>query len=267
MIKIGIFGFGRSTDKVSKDKIKVIKKNDIPYHYSKFNYFSFEDDHVECDSSKIIFISFIKVIYKTLPAKELFQLMMKSTYEFADPGFILIDKVNNEDNLWFIEKIRATNPCVTGDTRLHTNLGMRTVKELFDAQSSIKATIDNRAFTSKFGTSVRDVLPVFKTSDKAKVWKITTKHGYEIKATEYHKFFTNRGKLELKDLVIGDSLQIQSGEGQWGVEGSYDLGLIYGMLLGDGHFTKNESTGECRAVLALWGKDKELKKKIFRRKS
>lgn len=253
----------KTTDKVSQDKIKVIKKNDIPFHYSKFNYFSFEDDHVECSSSKRTSSDvFKKVIYKTLPAKELFQLMMKSTYEFADPGFILIDKVNNEDNLWFIEKIRATNPCVTGDTRLHTNLGMRTVKELFDTQSSIRATIDNRAFTSKFGTSVRDVLPVFKTSDKAKVWKVTTKHGYEIKATEYHKFFTNRGKLELKDLVIGDSLQIQSGEGQWGAEGSYDLGLIYGMLLGDGHFTKNESTGECRAVLALWGKDRELKKSL-----
>ncbi len=228
----------KTTDKVSKDKIKVIKKNDIPYHYSKFNYFSFEDDHVECDSSKRTSSDlFKKVIYKTLPAKELFQLMMKSTYEFADPGFILIDKVNNEDNLWFIEKIRATNPCVTGDTRLHTNLGMRTVKELFDSQSRIKVTIDNRSFSEQTGTRIYNAIPVFKTSDKEKVYKITTKHGYEIKATKWHKFFTPKGKRELKDLKKGDSLQIQSGEGQWGKSGSYELGFSYGSYFREQKFS------------------------------
>jgi ribonucleoside-diphosphate reductase alpha chain len=36
---------------------------------------------------------------------------MASTYDFAEPGFVLIDKVNEMNNNWFAEKIRATNPC------------------------------------------------------------------------------------------------------------------------------------------------------------
>jgi len=36
---------------------------------------------------------------------------MSSTYDFAEPGFILIDEVNDKNNNWFVENIRATNPC------------------------------------------------------------------------------------------------------------------------------------------------------------
>ena len=36
---------------------------------------------------------------------------MTSTYDFAEPGFILIDQVNDWNNNWFCEEIRATNPC------------------------------------------------------------------------------------------------------------------------------------------------------------
>ena len=50
-------------------------------------------------------------IYRTMPARRLWDVIMSSTYDFAEPGFILIDKVNEMNNNWFCENIRATNPC------------------------------------------------------------------------------------------------------------------------------------------------------------
>ena len=50
-------------------------------------------------------------IYKTLPARRVWDLIMSSTYDFAEPGFILIDRVNEMNNNWWTENIRATNPC------------------------------------------------------------------------------------------------------------------------------------------------------------
>jgi len=50
-------------------------------------------------------------IYKVMPARRVWDVIMASTYDFAEPGFVLIDKVNEMNNNWFVENIRATNPC------------------------------------------------------------------------------------------------------------------------------------------------------------
>ncbi|HET7199632.1 MAG TPA: adenosylcobalamin-dependent ribonucleoside-diphosphate reductase, partial [Burkholderiales bacterium] len=50
-------------------------------------------------------------VYKTLPARRMWDVIMSSTYDFAEPGFILVDRVNEMNNNWWCENIRATNPC------------------------------------------------------------------------------------------------------------------------------------------------------------
>lgn len=50
-------------------------------------------------------------VYRRIKAKDLWEKVMSSTYDYAEPGFILVDRVNEMNNNWFCEVIRATNPC------------------------------------------------------------------------------------------------------------------------------------------------------------
>ncbi|HRD66489.1 MAG TPA: adenosylcobalamin-dependent ribonucleoside-diphosphate reductase [Candidatus Competibacter sp.] len=50
-------------------------------------------------------------IYRKIRARRLWDVIMASTYDYAEPGFILIDRANEMNNNWFCENIRATNPC------------------------------------------------------------------------------------------------------------------------------------------------------------
>lgn len=50
-------------------------------------------------------------VYRKIRARRLWDLIMASTYDYAEPGFILIDEVNAMNNNWFCENVRASNPC------------------------------------------------------------------------------------------------------------------------------------------------------------
>ena len=77
------------------DADKVVWR-DWPTHE---NYITRDDGLVACK------------VYGHIRARHLWDMIMVSTYDYAEPGFILIDRVNEMNNNWWCETIRATNPC------------------------------------------------------------------------------------------------------------------------------------------------------------
>ncbi len=116
-------------------------------------------------------------IYKTLPARRMWDVIMSSTYDFAEPGFILIDRVNEMNNNWWCENIRATNPCVPADTWVQTSDGPRQVAELIGKQFTARVDgLDHPSSAEGF----------FRTAVKPLMSLVTTE-GFSLRLTADHR--------------------------------------------------------------------------------
>lgn len=99
--------FPATTKEVEIDNLVLTNPEQIVWRDCPFDLsYAEQQDYVLNDQGKVACR-----VFKYMKATRVWDVIMASTYDYAEPGFILIDRVNEMNNNWFCEHIRATNPC------------------------------------------------------------------------------------------------------------------------------------------------------------
>lgn len=138
-------------------------------------------------------------ITKNIKARYLFDIVAESAAKTGDPGALFWDEITNNlpAHSYEMFKTVSTNPCVSGDTIIETNGGEKTIKELADKS----AFFITDSFNEEKNIIEKKQAKAFKTHESAKLLKIKTKNGEEIKLTYDHLVLTDKGWIMAKYLT------------------------------------------------------------------
>ena len=141
-------------------------------------------------------------VAKTLRAKDLWEQIAFAAWRCADPGVQYDDTINQWHTCPKSGAIKASNPCVTGDTRVLTPGGIwRRIDQMIHLPSRVVTSVDGQAIHGTEGA--------FPTGTK-EVYELRTVGGYRVTLTADHQVWTRRGWVMAKDLGPEDEIKLPS---------------------------------------------------------
>lgn len=141
-------------------------------------------------------------VTENIPAKELWNLIMMSTYTRNEPGVLFFDTLNDYNPVKYAETILTTNPCLSGDTLVAVADGRNavTIKELAQKGEPFPVYSMGERVQICQGAA-------FKTKENAQLIKVVLDDGSFFKCTKDHRIMLrNKTYVQAKDLNPDDSL-------------------------------------------------------------